>query len=272
MRVLVLGAGGRVGRLLRGVAAAGLWPGVVPIWHLRQAAGADTVAWDLLDEAPPPDPRLGDIAGVIALAGVTAGDAAALAANSALALAAARLARPGVPVLVMSSAAVYGRAAGPLDEGRAPTPANAYGAAKAAMEAALAGRPGVTCIRLGNVGGADQLFAAMAAGAVTLDLFPDGHGPRRSFIGPVTLARALCALLAAGPLPPVLNLAEQGTLPMDAILTAAGARWSGRPAPATALPDVALDVTAAAARVPLPRADAARLVAESVAAGWRVAP
>ncbi len=281
-RPLLLGATGKVGRALRRVAAAGLWPGPVPLWQHRPGqgiAGDDTLAWDILAGR---DPRLpSGCRGVIVLAGVTEGDAAALALNTDLALAAVDLAaRHGLgPVLIASSAAVYGRQGGALAETARLAPANTYGAAKAAMEAALAARlaalgpsaPPVCCLRIGNVAGADQLFAAMARGRVPLDRFADGQGPRRSYLGAADFARILAGLLAHdGALPFAVNVAARGGVAMADILDAAGADWGWTPAPATALPDLRLDTTRLAGLLgaPLPEADAADLVAQARLGGW----
>jgi len=188
--------------------------------------------------------------------------------NTAAAEAALRLRAAGVagPVLLMSSAAVYGRLTAPLTEDRA-APAAAYGASKLAMEAAVAGLSGVSCLRLANVAGADALFGSMAKGPVTLDRFESGLGPRRSYIGPLTLARALLALRGMD-LPPVLNLAQPGALAMETVLAAAGADWRWTPAPEGALPEVVLDTARLEAVLRLPEADPDRLVAEAEDGGW----
>ncbi len=217
--------------------------------------------WDILGGPPP---RIAPVA-VIALAGVLSGPR--LADNTALALATLRAARG--PILVASSAAVYGRTDAPAAEDAAQHPDGAYGKAKAEMEAALAGAPGVTCLRIGNVAGADALFAAIARGGpVTLDRFPDGSAPLRSYIGPRTLGDVLGALvrraLRGETLPRVLNVASPGAVAMDALCAAAGAAVERRAAPPSAIPRALVDVTALGRLMPLEPADPAALVAE-----WR---
>lgn len=221
--------------------------------------------WDL--EAGPP-PRLpAPVSAVICLAGVTAGPR--LGANTPLALAACDLAeREGVPLLLASTQAVYGRRPGLVPETSAPDPETDYGRAKLEMEQAVADRPRVCCLRIGNVAGADMLLGNAAKGPVVLDQFADGQGPRRAYIGPRTLAQTLLQLSRQDDLPPVLNIAQPGLVPMADMLTAAGADWSWRPAPETALPELALDVTALLSRVDLPAAKAPTLVAEARSAGW----
>lgn len=281
---LVLGAGGRLGRAWRALHTAGLWPGAgAPLWQMRREPGerpGEALVWDLIAEAAPSDPKIDRAAGVIVLAGATSGDDAALALNTRLAEAALRLARArGLgPVLLMSSAAVYGRSPAPAREEDALSPINAYGAAKAAMERAVAGEAGVTCLRLANVAGCDMLFGAAARGPVRLDRFPDGTAPRRACVGPRTLARTLLRLIELGRsgvvLPGVLNLAAPGTVGMEALLSAAGCRWDWTPAPATALPVLALDTARLKALAPIPpeAGTPEALVTEARRAGWAPAP
>ena len=267
-RVLVLGASGRLGRLLR----AG-WRGrgdVAPLWQYRGAAPADApdgaLVWDPLAGTVP---DAGPIDAVLGLAGVVAGDAAALARNTDLAHAAqaAGAALGARHVFLTSTAAVYGTG-GPHPETAAPAPRTDYARAKHAMERAAAGIPGCTVLRIGNVVGADMLAGAAARGTVMLDRFADGRGPRRSYIGPGAFADVLAGLArraAAGArLPGLLNLAAPGAVAMADLLAAAGHDWRWRPAPETALPELTLDVTRLGGLVPLAPADPAAMVAE-----WR---
>ncbi len=272
---LILGGTGRLGRALRCLADGGHWPeGRAALWHGRRGA----YAWDMNEEAPPlPRP----VHGVIVLAGVTAGSPEALAGNTDLARAALRLAaRDGLgPVLLMSSAAVYGRASDTCREENA-SPAAPYGAAKLEMEQVVAQEiarlgpeaPVACCLRLANVAGCDQLFGAMGAGPVTLDRFADGCAPRRAYIGPLTLAKLLSALINAPNLPAILNLAQPGDVGMEEILATAGVSWQWRPAPESALPRTRLDTARLAAITgPVAAARAPGLVAEARLAGWSLA-
>lgn len=273
---LILGATGRVGRAFQALAQAGHWPGATPLWHGRQG-GPDAYGWDMLAGPAPDDPRLADVTGVILLAGATSGSDAALATNTALAHAALGLVRDrGLwPLLIASTGAVYGRATGPQVESATGLSPNAYGQSKRAMEQSMqaAIRPGdvVTCLRIGNVAGSDALFRSMAHGPVKLDRFADGHGPRRAYVGPLTLAQILQNLIATtAPLPSILNVAAPGTVAMSNLLLAANHPFDWQPAPDTALPELALDVSALARIIPLSpdMADPARLVAEARQAGW----
>lgn len=224
------------------------------IWQARResdfaALGGPSMVFDPLAEPEALAAAIGAADAVLALAGVISGSAEELSLNTALTEAVVRAAA-GKPVFVASSAAVYGAPDGerPLRETDPLAPLSPYGMAKAAMEAAIAGRPGVTILRIGNVAGADALLGRAAPeGGRVLDVFADGRGPHRSYIGPQALARAIARLtrlaVAHLPLPAVVNLALPGTVTMDALLAAQGEGWVPRPAPATAIRSVELDVS-----------------------------
>lgn len=280
--MLVLGAGGRLGGMLRRHWGTGAGAGLVgadlaPLWQMRGAVeGPEVVRFDPLGRWP----ALGRVDVVICLAGVIAGDAAALRVNTDLALAAVRQgARCGAArVFLASTAAVYGRGGTGLAEDDPVVPVSRYGQAKRAMELAglaagdEAGVP-VTVLRIGNVAGADALLGGLGQGRVgrgpvVLDRFADGQGPRRSYIGPGGFAAAMAGLArAAGAgceVPACLNLALPGAVAMADLLQAAGVAFDWRAAPAGALPLVELDVGRLLRLVPLERARAGAIVAE-----WR---
>lgn len=275
-RLAVLGAGGRVGSLLRG---AGALPGAH--WFSRRAAPAaalDMQPWDLLAEPVPPAVLQGAEV-MICLAGAVAG--ADLSANTSLALAAVRAAaEAGIGhVLIASSGAVYGAEGAPWREDAPLRPHTPYGRAKADMEAVVlagegAGGPKICLLRIGNVVGADAISGAIAGGRpLALDRCPSGGSPLRSVIGPVTLGAVLLALAAraqsGGGLPQVLNIAQPGPVPMAALCRAAGRGFAWTVPGPGALPLAALDTGALQALLPapLPTANAAALVAEWRAAG-----
>lgn len=207
----------------------------------------------------------------LCLAGVTPSSGAALSLNTTLALAVLE-ASEARPLLLASSASVYGRVAGLCREEDKPTPVAPYGRSKLEMENAVLARGGrVTCLRIGNVAGADQILGRVERGeAISLDRFADGRTPVRSYIGPTTLARQLADLaLAAGSgtkLPDVLNLAAPGAVEMGAILDAVPYPWQPRPAPDDAIAEVVLDTHRLSGFITLDPASgqASRLVAE-----WR---
>ncbi|MEL7182721.1 MAG: NAD-dependent epimerase/dehydratase family protein [Pseudomonadota bacterium] len=252
-RLAFNGASGRVGRLLRAVIPDAVWTSQADGWAPAKGARA-----------------------LICLGGVTLGDTTALRANSTAALnaldAAARLSVPRV--FLLSSAAVYGRARGPLLASDAPTPAAPYGVAKAEMESAVhtwrathPNGPEATILRLGNVLGADQLIGNMTqARPVSLHIFQDGTCPRRSYIGPATLGRVLQELAAMPNVPPVLNVAAPGTVSMADLVRAAGGTYTPHPAPDSAIATVELDVAPLAARVPFATEESQ---AEGMVAQWR---
>ncbi|NPD21308.1 NAD-dependent epimerase/dehydratase family protein [Alterinioella nitratireducens] len=270
MRVLVLGATGRLGSMLRwawGRPGAGL----EPTWQSRGQAHEGWARCDILDDPAGLTALCARADVIVTLAGVTPASGADMGLNTDLALAVQRAA-DGRPHLLASSAAVYGRAGGLCRESDAVTPAAPYGVAKHAMEQAVlaAGGP-VTCLRIGNVAGADAILGQVGQGAaLVLDQFPDGRTPRRSYIGPTTLAGVLAGLAhAAGQgrtLPEILNVAAPGTVEMGALLEAAGHLWTPRAAPATAIAEVALDI---AALNRFTRPDPASGTAPVLVAEWR---
>ena len=243
--VLLLGASGQLGSMLRG-----FWPTDGQMTCAGRQTKAGWLTFDpVVDHAAFVEAARARTA-VICFCGVTPAHAArsgdALSLNTDLALAAVRAAaaaRAG-PVFLASSAAVYGRAVGPLVETQHCEPVTAYGEAKLGMElSALAlGQEldqAVHILRIGNVAGADAILGGWRTG-MALDRLADGTTPRRSYIGPVTLARVMHRLTCISDLPPVLNIAAPGTVAMGALLDAAGLAWSPRPASGAVIADVAL--------------------------------
>lgn len=267
--ILVMGAGGKVGRLMR---ARWSGTGLRALWLGRSApAGADGVAWR-------PGQPLPAAQVVLVLSGVTAGDAAALAMNRQIGMEAAEAAAAmgARMVLLASTMAVYGRTPpqGAAEE-TAPDQPNAYGRAKLDTEQAMAARlqgtgTGLCALRLGNVAGADMLGTVVAAGRrVALDRFAEGRGPVRSYVGAARLTGVIAALtrqvLAGHALPPVLNVAGQSPVAMDALLTAAGLPFDWQPAGPTAVARVAMDCRRLTALVP---AAPDQETAAALAADW----
>lgn len=270
--VLILGASGRLGRMLRRIWAGSPPPGWQPVWQVRDAGGArpGDISWDPLGNRPLPA-AVASADAVLCLLGVTGGSEDALACNTALGLAGLRAARAtgARRCLIASSAAVYGPVEN-ASEDDAPTPVGAYGRAKLAMEAAVLRdtSPGTTLLRIGNVAGADALLggAVGRGGPVLLDRFADGTGPIRSYIGPASLARVLSDLLSAADLPGVLNVAAPGAVSMASLLDAGAIPWQGRPALDGAVQRVTMDTTRlqSVARLPEGSAHPAELVRQ-----WR---
>lgn len=262
---LVLGATGRIGRLLQhswtgaalrdqllwqGRAVSGLKPGVAPV---------------IFDPISDPEALARAAAGrqILCLAGGIP-RRGALADNWRLAEAALRGAAPGARVVLCSSAAVYGNQAGVLTEGMDLYPATAYGQAKVEMEqrsAALAAELGIQLcmLRIGNIAGLDAILGGWVPG-FQLDQFSDGTTPARSYIGMANLARLLADLLALAQLPLVLNLAQPGPVEMGALLTAAGRDWTARPAPEATIARVVLDTGLLQELVPVAAAELGELV------------
>ncbi|WP_417585508.1 NAD-dependent epimerase/dehydratase family protein [Pelagibacterium sp.] len=281
---VVMGATGRIGRLLHFMWSADPSADRSVTWQGRVRPAWDTGEWCLCDPLIDPGPlaqRAMQAQQILCLAGVVPGQGRDLDDNIALGLAAVQAARPGARVLLASSAAVYGAAPSPLHEDNPPTPAQGYGRAKAEMEARaadLGAARGVSvcALRIGNIAGFDAALGGWRAG-FGLDRFADGQTPRRSYIGVATLARVFEHLLCLPDLPPVLNIAQPAPVAMGALLDAADRSWQARPAPPSAIPEVTLDVTRLQRLLPpeaLPPATATGLVAEwsAVKDAWSIAP
>lgn len=271
--ILVLGASGKVGRLMRAHWGA---PGLATRWQGRRMGDAPGwVAW--APGQPLPPARV-----VLVLAGVTSGPPEALAENPRLgrAIARAAAAADGVgTILLASTMALYGRTPpGDATEDAAPDRPNPYGRSKLEMEQAMAAElsgpgPQLCALRIGNVAGADLLGDRVARGLpIALDRFADGAGPVRSYAGPGLLARVVQALarraLAGERLPAVLNVAGQHPLAMADLMQAAGLGFAWTTAGAAAVPRIAMNCARLAALVPpVPQAE----TAAGVAAEWRAA-
>ncbi len=241
--VLLVGASGRVGRMVMHH-----WPQVSDSLPMlaqfrRSTTRSDCLIWDpltgpeaLLDAVS----ATGGFSAMIMLAGVTPGPGKNLALNRTLAEACLDAAsRAGIGrVLLASSSAVYGAGAGtPLAETASCDPANAYGAAKLAMEEACmswrARGIDLCMLRIGNVAGADALLLNVAKSApdqaIEIDIFDDGRGPVRSYIGVRTLASVLRSLcLHPDQLPAVVNIGTREPVSMDALADAAHHPWLKR--------------------------------------------
>lgn len=246
---LIVGAGGRVGRLLV-PALRLLGAGLV---LTRRGAGPlmsemTELQWSPLDDPEALPGLLGAVrpAAMLVLAGTTPSTGQDMGLNVTLGQACLHAARTaGIGrVLLASSSAVYGRSnAAPWPEDAACDPPSAYGQAKLAMEQACAA-PGVTMLRIGNVAGADALLTNPRR-PLLLDRFADGAGPVRSYIGPQSLARVLEALVRAPALPPVLNVGAPRPVDMADLAQAAGLPLERRPAP----PDAIARLTLATGRL-----------------------
>ncbi len=235
-RILVLGSTGRVGRLLRLAWARNSPEKVELVLQSRDATG---VAWQPGQPIP-----FGQVDAVIALWGVTHGDAEALAMNAELALIAQQIGAEcgATRVLHCSSIAAYAPKNGPLTEADLAAPTNPYGQAKFAMEQAVAqaGGPASACLRIGSVVGAESLANNMRQGwssqaeTLTLDRFADGKGPARSYISPTDLAHVLLTLATAKDVPSVINAGAPDPVHMEALLQAADHPMQWRDAPENA--------------------------------------
>ena len=258
--LIVTGAGGRLGRILRAAWAEEAGP-LRPVWTGR-GVGLP-VQWDMLAEMPQGLPR-GAV--VLHLAGATLqGDPSAMRRNTDLVPPLLRMCQKtgARRLLFMSSAAVY-PPGGPWAETADLAPSTAYGRSKAEAEALVRAQSHVpvTILRSGNIAGADALLGPRGPGEILLDPVPGQlGGPLRSWIGARLLAQVLAALCQRD-LPPVLNLAQSPPLRMGELLQASGLPWRYGAAPA-AVPIATQDAALLQTILPLPRAGPARLAAEA---------
>lgn len=271
-RLMVVGATGRVGRLLiPGLRASGA--GVVLTHRGAQSLDLEMPAlhWAPLEGAAPLH-RWTEARGVpsamLVLAGSTPSTGTDMAQNVAIAracVAAARAAGIG-RILLASSSAIYGTGrAEPWHEEDPVAPPSAYGQAKLAMERACAG-PDVCALRIGNVAGADALLTNPARPLV-LDRFEARHGPIRSYIGPQTLARVLLDLAGhEAVLPAVLNIGAPVPVDMAHLAREARLPVQDRPAPASAIGQLVLDTARLESLVHI---DDTESSASSLVAQWR---
>lgn len=254
-QILVMGAGGRIGKILRTC-----WPQGLALWQIRQPSCQPdwiTVSPLAEPEALAAAAQQRQVDTILCLAGVTRPIRhKEMRDNVDLALVAVRAgAVARARVVLCSSSAVYGKTPGLLSETTPVAPITDYGAAKAQMEIealTLAAELNVPtcCLRIGNVAGADAALGGWTP-ACQMDQYPDGATPARSYIGPQTLARVMRDMCARSDLPDVLNVAAPGLIQMGDLLTAAGRAWAPRPAPESALREVELDVTRLTRLIPI---------------------
>lgn len=255
-QLITVGAGGRVGKLLKKAAASNP-SGMRHLWTSRNIDNntSESSQW-LLDDGGDGLSRLIEPTEnkpvILLLAGVTSGSETELAVNGTLAhycLTAAK--RLGVRrVLLASSSSVYGRPQSrPFVEDANPCEPSPYGRAKLAMESIASpfrdNGMDVCCLRIGNVLGADALMLAAQRATVDepllLDRFSDGDGPRRSYIGPISLLRVIEKLATIdAPLPFLLNTAAPRPISMAALARAAKIPWLWQGASDASYQDVIL--------------------------------
>lgn len=266
---LILGGTGRLAGLLRWA-----WtrqpPDLTLRWQTRRSvSNPDEIRIDSIQDAPGLARAIAQADVVLDLTGKTTGSEAELALNSTLARATLEAA-DGTPVLLASSAAVYGPVTHPAAEATPPAPVSAYGHAKVAVETLARDYSGAICLRIGNVAGADALLGAAPRDGILLDQWPDGTTPVRSYLGPASFAAVLATLLTRAArgtsLPRCLNVAAPGGVAMGDLLDAARIPWTPRPAGPAALPRVVFDTTLLETLHPFPGTAG---TAATIAAEWR---
>ncbi|MBX7460388.1 NAD-dependent epimerase/dehydratase family protein [Qipengyuania huizhouensis] len=246
-RIVLVGASGRVGQL---VSVAWQQQNFQSPQFVRQFRGEgvankpDQLSWDPMEGSGALrdwTETYGEISAMIVLAGTTPRTGQDLSLNATIAdrcIVASRDAE--VPrVLMASSSAVYGIGGnnGPILESSICKPLGAYGEAKLEMErVCIEWRQrgvDVSCLRIGNVAGADalllNLIEADEGAPVMIDIYDDGMGPIRSYLGPESLANVLSALATSSrSLPSVINIAAPAPIAMEELANSAGHLWAPR--------------------------------------------
>jgi UDP-glucose 4-epimerase len=237
-KFVILGASGRLGQLIRP-----FWPISNTIWHSH----SQLEGYKSLDLLRPSDNFVEILHGataVICLAGVTPHSKnGSLGQNLLLAetcLNAAKSAKIG-RVFLTSTAAVYGKQTGRLDENCPTSPLSDYARAKVEMEdMALQHSQTSTILRIGNVAGADAILGNWHP-KMKIEQLPNNATPKRSYIGPATLARIFLELASHDELPSILNVAAPRSVHMNKLLDSAGLDYTMTPATSQTIADVTLD-------------------------------
>lgn len=244
-QVLVLGASGRLGRLVMPLLRDD--DRFVAVYRSDPPKGG--IRWSP-DE---PTEALPKVTAILALWGITPHPDKDLADNTTLAKHAMALGKSlgADRVIHCSSAAVYGAKTDARETGGPDETTHPYGVAKFEMEHAIEAMvsndpslPVPVSLRIANVSGADSLFTALDRGTeMTVDQFADGGGPLRSYVSPKAFVQCCLDLLAmpASALPRVLNIAQQPPIDMADIVTAAGRSMARKPAPQGVIQNVALN-------------------------------
>jgi UDP-glucose 4-epimerase len=238
-RVLLVGSTGKVGQLLYRGWLNGSSSGIELICQTRRKIhdqNESFVEWDPLQ----PNSSItewivknGALDAMIVLAGVVSGSDEELHLNSTIAVNCINAAKAAlVPrVLVASSSAVYGVwKNGPYTETDETRPVSQYGQAKLEMEQVCANlidaSSNICMMRIGNVVGADALLTAKSS-TLCIDQFDDGHGPRRSYIGPLSLLSVLESLICnESSLPYSINIGQPNPLGMEELAQSADRVWT----------------------------------------------
>ena len=242
-RVLVTGASGQFGRVLRyGLARHA--PDMTVMYHGRTARQMGSGKWQFLDVQAPvaewadfiaairPDVVL-HLAGVIHSRNVSEQEMTQINAACTVKIAQAAAASNVRHFFFASSAAIYGvqpEAVARLVEAGPADPVSAYGRSKLAAEQMMAqaalGGMGVTALRYATTAGSDQLLlnalGRQSDTPLTLHRFDNGRGAERSYLGPDDLAHYHMRLFSKGAkgmaLPQALNIATPGSVFMDQLL------------------------------------------------------
>lgn len=265
LSLIVTGANGRIGRLLRQQWLRQPPEGLSPVFLSR-------AEWDIERQE---HPELGPTSGIIL--DLSTGRGNGIHANPSLAERVGAFAdRAGLRLIYMSSGAVYGGGDSPQHEDMTPEPHSPYGHSKLMAEAAVKERcPSALILRLGNVIGADALFGSVdRSGSEELILDPisgGSRGPVRSYIGPMSLVKSMtqiCRQFAKGAISnPIMNLAQRPAVAMADLLDAAERPWRFGPYREGVLERMVLSTDLLQRHIQISKASPETLVAELLELG-----
>jgi nucleoside-diphosphate-sugar epimerase len=262
-KTVILGSTGRLGQVIHP-----FWNNQNTVWHSREPKqGYQSL--DLLNDKRGFIDLLQGAQTVLCLAGVTpTSSTVSYQQNAAIATACLDAAYTAKVkrVFLTSSAAVYGASNGILNETDQPQPLSDYGKSKLEMEErARSHLQTSTILRIGNVAGADAILGNWHP-QMALDTFPNGSTPKRSYIGPKTLAEVIEKLVAIEHLPPVLNLAAPRGIHMNELLDHANLTYVRKPASDNAIESVILNTSLLEEHVAFNHADS---LAKQMVTQWK---
>ncbi|MEO9457599.1 MAG: NAD(P)-dependent oxidoreductase [Lentilitoribacter sp.] len=262
-KIVILGSTGRLGQIIYP-----FWQEQHTVWHSRRPKQGYQSLEILKDKKGFIELLKGSYA-VLCLAGITPSSSSlSFQHNSSIAAACLDAAKTAdvSRVFLTSSAAVYGNQSGLLSETDQLNPVSEYGRSKAEMEnLALKHKQTSTVLRIGNVAGADAILGGWHP-KMKIDTFPDGSTPRRSYVGPETLAKVIQKLFRIENLPAILNLASPKSIHMNELLDHANLTYARAPATDKSIADVTLDTSLLEKYVTFRQEDCS---AESMVAQWK---
>jgi UDP-glucose 4-epimerase len=256
-RLLLMGASSRIGRSVRKCWDSLTEPVCDVVYQYRTQFGVEDLCWDPMHGVDPLLQHIethGKFSAMVVLSGAIVVNEDTLEHNSLIAeacLSAAHAAQ--IPkVLLASSSSVYGAwQTDAFSESDSLKPVSLYGLSKVKMERVCESWANLgletCCLRIGNVAGADALLSKWQhcdiINPLLIDRFPNGRGPKRSYIGPTLLADAIISLaLNKKRLPSIINLASSPPVFMETLAEIANLPWTWKEASTNSNQYITLDL------------------------------